>query len=310
MISILDNIDEFSKLIWVNMANAQAIRLNNLNVDEFLRRTCYLNFNQAADIFNLVEKTNRSLFYGKGLELGAGAGLFSSVISTYPKVSEVWALECIENFVKLLQPRTINKYVDKEKITSVLGSFDNLSYFESNYFDFIFQYDAFHHSNDLNKVLNQCNRVLKKDGKIISIDRVQPNRISDAMKKRKLNIEYTQDYFDKHLKSFVQGYKRQDNGEHEIREKEWIAAFHINKFKNIKIIKYIQYNLKSFVKLGISYLPDWILKRTRFRYLVGEFFFLYIIGFFRKNIPSNQGKIINMKNLKIHKNLSVLICSK
>jgi len=310
MISILDNFDEFSKLTWVSMANVQATRLNNLNVDEFLRRTCYLDFNQVVDIFKLIEKTNGNLFYGKGLELGAGAGLFSSVISTYPSVSDIWALDCIENFVKLLQPKTINKYGEKKKITSVLGSFDNLSYFESNYFDFIFQYDALHHSNDLNKVLNQCNRVLKKGGKIISIDRVQANRISDEMIKRKLNIEYKQDYFDTHLKFFVRGYKRQDNGEHEIREKEWIASFQRNKFKNVKITKYINYNIKSFIKLAISYFPDWILKRTRFRYLVGENFFLYMIGFFRKNIPSNQGKFINMKNLKIHKNLSLLICEK
>ena len=52
--------------------------------------------------------------------------------------------------------------VTKKKIIPTLGSFENLSYFEDNYFDFIFEYDAFHHANDLSKVLNECNRVLKK----------------------------------------------------------------------------------------------------------------------------------------------------
>jgi hypothetical protein len=38
MKNILDNIDEFSKLTWVSMTNAQAKRLNNLDVDEILRK--------------------------------------------------------------------------------------------------------------------------------------------------------------------------------------------------------------------------------------------------------------------------------
>ena len=78
---------------------------------------------------------------------------------------------------------------------------------------------------------------------------------------------------------------------------------------NIKITNYINYNFKSFIKLILSYLPDFILKRTKFRYLVGESFVSYVCGFMKKNKPTNQGKFINSK-LQLHKDLAVLICNK
>ena len=66
----------------------------------------------------------------------------------------------------------------------------------------------------------------------------------------------------------------------------------------------------TFVKLILSYLPDSILKKTRFKYLVGENILSYIDGFFRDNKPSNQGKCINLIEKKIYKDLAVLICEK
>ena len=76
-----------------------------------------------SDILNLIQITNGELFYGKGLELGAGAGLFSSAISKIENVNKIFSLEIIPNFVKLLQPKIIKKYGDKKKNNSYFGKF-------------------------------------------------------------------------------------------------------------------------------------------------------------------------------------------
>ncbi len=310
MIDILENRSEIIKLSWVQSLNNAAVKINEFEPDKILEKTVYLNQNTAKDILDTIEITNGELFRGKGLELGAGAGLFSSTISKYNNVDKIFSLEIIPNFVELLQPKIINKYGDVKKIVPTLGSFENLNYFNENYFDFIFEYDAFHHADNLPKVLDECNRVLKKNGKIICIDRIQADRISNEMILRKLNIKYPKEYFEKHCKNFIEGYTRKDNGEHEIRRKEWILSFENSNFQNIKITNYINYSIKSFIKLLISYLPDIILRRTRFKCLVGENLLSYISGFFRDNNPLNKGKFINLKNKKIYKDLAVLISEK
>ena len=310
MINIL-NSNEFNKLKWVKSLNDAALKLNTLDINQILEKTVYLNSNQSKGILDLITITNGKLFSGKGLELGAGAGLFSSSISNFSDVEKIYSLEIIENYVKLLQPKIIKNFGKKEKIIPTLGSFDDLSYFEDEYFDFIFEYDAFHHADNLPKVLNECNRVLKKNGKIICIDRIQADRISNEMILRKLNIKYPKKYFETHCKDFIEGYTRKDNGEHEIRRKEWILSCKNSNFKNILITNYINYSLKSFIKLILSYLPDFILKKTKYKYLTGESFVSYVGGFMRENKPGNLGRFINLKKkLRLHKDLALLVCKK
>ena len=309
MINILNNNNKYSNMQWVKSLNNAALKLNTLEINQILEKTIYLNSNQSKEIIDSIIITNGELFSGKGIELGAGAGLFSSSISKISNVEKIYSLEIIENYVKLLQPKIIKNFGISKKVIPTLGTFDDLSYFKDEYFDFIFQYDAFHHAYDLPKVLNECCRILKKSGKIISIDRIQSDRTSDNMINRKLDIHYTKEYFLKHYKDHIKNYTRRDNGEHEIRRNEWVSYFRNSQFKNIKITNYINYNFKSCIKLILSYIPDFILNRTKFRYMVGESFVSYIGGFMRKNKPSNQGKFINSK-LRLHKDLAVLICNK
>ena len=309
MINILKNNNKYSNMEWAKSLNNAALKLNTLEINQILEKTIYLNSNQSKEIIDSIITTNGKLFSGKGIELGAGAGLFSSSISKISNVEKIYSLEIIENYVKLLQPKIIKNFGISKKVIPTRGTFDDLSYFKDEYFDFIFQYDAFHHAYDLPKVLNECHRVLKKNGKIISIDRIQSDRISNDMINRKLEILYTKEYFYKHCKDPIKNYTRRDNGEHEIRRNEWYSYFRNSQFMNIKITDYINYNFNSFIKLILSYLPDFILKRTKFRYLVGESFVSYIGGFMKKNKPTNQGKFINSK-LQLHKDLAVLICNK
>ena len=311
MINILKKSNAINKMKWAKSLNDAALKLNTLDINQILEKTVYLNSNQSKEILDLITITNGKLFSGKGLELGAGAGLFSSSISNFSDVEKIYSLEIIENYVKLLQPKIIKNFGKKEKIIPTLGSFDDLSYFEDECFDFIFQYDAFHHAANLPKVLSECYRVLKKNGKVISIDRIQADRIDKDLINRKLEIVYPKEYFQKHQKKYIKNYKRMDNGEHEIRRKDWISYFKNAQFKNILITNYINYSLNSFIKLILSYLPDFILKKTKYKYLTGESFVSYVGGFMRENKPGNLGKFINLKKkLRLHKDLALLVCKK
>ena len=128
---------------------------------------------------------------------------------------------------------------------------------------------------------------------------------------RKLNIVYDKSYFEFHKIQYIPNFRRRDNGEHEIRRSEWIQYFANSQFKNITITNYINYSLKSFIKLIISYFPDFILRNTRFRYLVGEKLLDYFIGIFRSPSPKNRGKFVKQKNnIKFHKDLAVLVSEK
>ena len=130
MINILENKNEISKLKWVKMANDSAVRLNELNTEEILKKTVYFRFDQASELLNTISISNGNLFTGKGLELGSGVGLFSTLFSNFKEVEEIYSLEILESYVTLLQPKIINKYGDKNKVISTLGNYENLSYFE------------------------------------------------------------------------------------------------------------------------------------------------------------------------------------
>lgn len=312
MLDILkSDINKFRNQNWFKKANDSAKNLSLLDVNEIIKKTIYLSKDQANELLNLICKTHGNLFYGIGLELGAGVGFLSSIISQKKEVKKMYSLEVVENYVKLLQPKIINYYGNKNKVISTLGNFENLKYFKENSLDFIIQYDAFHHANDLKIVLDECYRILKPNSKIICIDRIQADRISNEMINRKLNIVYDKSYFEFHKIQYIPNFRRRDNGEHEIRRSEWIQYFANSQFKNITITNYINYSLKSFIKLIISYFPDFILRNTRFRYLVGEKLLDYFIGIFRSPSPKNRGKFVKQKNnIKFHKDLAVLVSEK
>ena len=80
MIDILENSNNLTQLSWVKSLNDAAVKINEFEPETILEKTVYLNQDKAKDILNLIQTTNGKLFHGKGLELGAGAGLFSSTI--------------------------------------------------------------------------------------------------------------------------------------------------------------------------------------------------------------------------------------
>ena len=91
--------------------------------------------------------------------------------------------------------------------------------------DFALSWDAMHHSQDLVITLQECKRVLKKDGIFMIIDRAHNNSTSDEEIERILNITYDKEFLKKNYRKLDEKLTRKENGEHEYRFYEWKEFF-------------------------------------------------------------------------------------
>jgi SAM-dependent methyltransferase len=102
-------------------------------------------------------------------DLAAGIGWTSVLISKIKKVKEVHSVEIskhrigalFENSVKMLSG-------ESDKIFRYLGSFYDLK-FEDNSLDIIYMSQAFHHADAPLRLLYECDRVLKNNGRVILV---------------------------------------------------------------------------------------------------------------------------------------------
>jgi SAM-dependent methyltransferase len=163
---------------------------------------------------------------GRGIELGAGCGLLSSVVARDPKVEVVYAVEVCDVMATLVIPK-VAAYVLGErgrKVVPVVGSFDDLR-FSAGSIDFAVEISSLHHSDDLAKTLAECARVLKRGGILLCFDRCQPNRITDAEVNAMLSKVYPREFLvANHYPPDIR-LTRRENGEHEYRLFEWQTAF-------------------------------------------------------------------------------------
>jgi ubiquinone/menaquinone biosynthesis C-methylase UbiE len=103
------------------------------------------------------------------LEIGAGSCWFSSVLSKFPEVKEIYALDFSEHILKSVAPAMMD-YLNANagKIVRVRGSFYNLISLGKQ-FDFVVCDQTFHHADYPIELLNQINKVLKRDGRVVCL---------------------------------------------------------------------------------------------------------------------------------------------
>jgi ubiquinone/menaquinone biosynthesis C-methylase UbiE len=185
-------------------------------------------------------KINRIIwnsFEGIGIDLGGGVGLVSSVIARKKKVKKIYCVEIVRNAVVKCQPIVKKKIlkIAKEKVISVLGSFDNIELPNSSV-DFCVAWDAMHHSNNLIKTLKEAKRVLKKNGKFIIVDRAHNNSTTDEEINKMLNVTYSKDFLKSNHLQINKVLTRRMNGEKEYRFKDWENFFTRSGFKIVESI--------------------------------------------------------------------------
>ena len=174
---------------------------------------------------------------GIGIDLGGGVGCISSTLAKNPNVEKIFCVELVEDAVKLCQP-IVKKQILKdqyEKVVSVVGDYNFLE-LPDNSVDFAISWDAMHHSQDPVITLQECKRVLKKNGIFIIIDRAHNNSTPDEEIERILNITYDEEFLKKNYRRLDEKLTRKENGEHEYRFYEWKEFFQKSGFELVSSV--------------------------------------------------------------------------
>lgn len=176
-------------------------------------------------------------FKGRGIDLGSGVGCISATIAKKEQVKKVYSVELVESVVTLCQPIVINKILgrDKDKVTSVIGDFDNLKVKDSS-LDFATCWFSMHHSMNPVKTLKEALRVLKPGGRFVFVDKFHNNDTPDSEIERMLNIVYSEEFLKNNFRPAGIKLTRRENGEHEYRLFEWEKFIKKSGFKVISEI--------------------------------------------------------------------------
>jgi SAM-dependent methyltransferase len=194
---------------------------------EIVRSYVYLSLPQMRRLMALARRHVLSEpLHGRGIELGAGCGLLSSVVAEDPAVREILALEICEQAANLLIPRVAEWVLGSQaqKVVPVVGSFDHLQLPDGT-LDFVVEIDSLHHADDLGATLRECARVLKPGGRVLCFDRCHPDWVTDREVEEMLSIVYSREFLMTNHYPADAVLTRRDNGEHEYRLFEWKAAF-------------------------------------------------------------------------------------
>lgn len=103
------------------------------------------------------------------VDLAAGIGWTSALLSKLDKVDKVNCVEISKHRLDLLCPKAIEMFSGKpNKIKRYIGSFYSTK-FKNEIADVVYMSQAFHHANEPSKLLKESYRILKKDGVIVMI---------------------------------------------------------------------------------------------------------------------------------------------
>jgi len=123
-----------------------------------------------VETMNQLRMSLPGIFKGKVLEIGAGTGLVSSMLSKFEEVDEVFSLDydahTVENLMPLVQ---WSLGANTNKMHRVIGSYNNLECKDGE-FDTIVAVGAMHHSEDIDATMRECYRALRAGGKFIISD--------------------------------------------------------------------------------------------------------------------------------------------
>ena len=179
-------------------------------------------FEELANMYSHLQPLD---FTGRGVEAGAGVAILSSVTAKlFPGIDEIFSVEVVRGVVEKLRPRIVERFFPKgdAPIIDVVGSFDNME-LEDESLDFAIEIGSLHHSFDLPTTLREINRVLKPGGQLLIIDRAHHDSLSDAQRTRMINVIYSREVMER-FGFLGETLTRGENGEHEIRMSEWMAA--------------------------------------------------------------------------------------
>lgn len=181
-------------LDWDVNADAKDIRGSAIELRSLVAKNVYLpalNTPAAAKSFlnaprtiwrlRCIEKAEVFLGHqlaGTVVEIGAGTGWCSAVLSKRESIQRVYALDYDPVSVNELMPRAFTAFeANEEKITRVLGSYNEMK-LDNGSVDCVVSIGALHHSENLLSSLSESYRVLRPGGILIASEPCYPNSMS------------------------------------------------------------------------------------------------------------------------------------
>lgn len=156
--------------------------------------------------------------HGQVLEIGAGTGWASALMSQMPAVQHVDVLEYDPYCVDTLIPQVFKVLNgDVSKAARVYGSFHRIQ--PTEHYNVIVSIGALHHAEDLEQVLLQCFKALKPGGWLIATEPCEDNDRTHRQIVAKGEKEDPNA-----LRKYGRRTKHKDNSDHYVKLYEWEAA--------------------------------------------------------------------------------------
>jgi ubiquinone/menaquinone biosynthesis C-methylase UbiE len=232
--------------------------------DDIAQRYTHLSLSEFAGFMQVAFDRLGFEPRGVGVELGAGTAVFSNTVARiFPGVERIYAVEIVPDVVARLQARITGHFGQEGRVLPVIGSFDELQLSDGSV-DFIVEFDSLHHSNDLDRTLREAARVLRKGGKLVAFDRVNFDSLTEEQREFMLNREYSADFKKEYGLPVDVPLTRRENGEHEICEGEWRAAFARNGFAVDHMTLFHRRSFRGFVYAWFSQIPYFLRRRFDF----------------------------------------------
>ena len=155
---------------------------------------------------------------GTVLEIGAGSGWASAIMSQVQTVQKIYCLDYDPVSVEQLMPR-VHRVLSPspDKIERVLGSYNKMPLADE--VDLIISIGALHHAESLHRVLEECHKVLKPGGWLFATEPVLP----DTENNKSVYDRYKKEDPNSMLK-YGRLALHEENSDHYYRISEFVAA--------------------------------------------------------------------------------------
>lgn len=241
MTSFITKTSRWIEKLRVSDANTIAIKYSYMSIDEHRRF-----------VEELLSKAGVRIS-GDALELGAGVGVLSaSVVSIFDDINSINVTDIVPDLFDL-QQKVLDTIVRPIEIKTSIQNFNHTS-FNSGAFDYILEFDAFHHSDDFAQTIKESSRILKVGGQLICFDRAHSDSFTKEQEEYLLNIEYSSQYKKEHNIKEGDPWTRADNGEHEIRISEFKNQLEKNGFE-CQVFIFQRKSLKALITILVGLLP-------------------------------------------------------
>lgn len=152
--------------------------------------------------------------HGTVIEIGAGRGWYSSLLSNRQEVDRVFALDYSRYAVEELMPLVQRSLeADTEKFVRVLGSYNEMKV-DDAFFDFIISLGALHHSENLMTTLSEGFRVLKPGGFLLASEPCEPNTLSQSEEDQRQNETIARERVVEKYGEDMGPVRKKDNSDH------------------------------------------------------------------------------------------------